>query len=191
MVDLKEEYEKEFDLKKDFDFSNHTHKKNLRLGKTEIMVAKLKAIGESDREIAEKVGKSHGRVYQIRQRDDIKAMIEEEQTRLASLVPRAVDNFKSYIDNATLSDDKTDKEMGFRATQKLLESTGILNNQPSHLVQILYNDNKTIISPVIEALMGNFMEKFKSLDSSIESNVGSEDRISTTDNEEVMDVEYE
>jgi hypothetical protein len=166
---LKKQYDKDY-------FEHHSNKKGLRLGKTEIMVAKLKAIGQSDREIAETVGKSQGRVYQIRQREDIKLLIEEEQTRLASLVPKAVDNFKSYIENAVTSKDKTDKEIGFRATQKLLESTGILNNQPSHLVQILYNDNKTIISPIIEKLMGNFMDKFNIED--------------PTDKEQAIDAEY-
>jgi hypothetical protein len=132
-----------------------------RLGKMEMTVAKLRAKGDTLKEIGKQVKKSTVRVQQLCARDDIKALIEEEQARLATLVPTAVRNFEHYIESAIDAKDKTDKEISFRATQKLLESTGILNNQPSHLVQILYNDNKTIISPIIEKLLCGFMDKFK------------------------------
>lgn len=148
-------------LKDKYDFNRHSRKHYKRLGDMERKVAKLRAKGDTLAEIGQQVGRSRMRVQQICARDDIKALIEQEQARLATLVPAAVRNFQHYIENAIDAEDKTDKEISFRATQKLLESTGILNNQPSHLVQILYNDNKTIVSPVIQHLLDKFMDGFK------------------------------
>jgi hypothetical protein len=140
-------------------------KKRLGKKRRDTTIGKLKAKGQSLVSIGRVVGLSTNRVATICQRDDVKSIIEAEQTRLASFVPQAVKNMEHWIQNATNEkNDNADKRIGYEATKELLQSTGILNNQPSHLVQILYNDNKTIINPVIKGLLDGFLEKMKNVE---------------------------
>lgn len=127
-------------------------------------IGKMRATGMSCEEIGKEVGLTKVRIQDICRQDDVKTIIEREQARLASFVPQAVKNMEHWITKATETTSNVDKRIGFEATKELLQSTGILNNQPSHLVQILYNDHKTIINPLIQGLLDNFVEKLKSAD---------------------------
>lgn len=134
-----------------------------RVGKVrrDVVIGKLRAKGLGYEKIGRAVGlKSITRVKTICQRDDVKSIIESEQARLASFVPAAVKNMEHWIQNATNKDnDSVDKRIGYDATKELLQSTGILNNTPSHGIQVIYNDNKTIINPIIKGLLDSFVEK--------------------------------
>lgn len=132
-----------------------------KIGKTrrDIAIAKLKAKGHGYGVIAKQVGLTKSRVQNICHRDDVKAVIEAEQARLATFVPQAVKNMEHWIEKATKTHDPVDKKIGYDATKELLQSTGILQDRPSHLVQVLYQENTTVISPIIKGLLEGFMEK--------------------------------
>lgn len=119
-------------------------------------IAKLLAKGKTYREVGQEVGLGKSTIAVISKRDDVKAQIEQEQKRLVSLVPTAVNNYKRWIEQGQVTNDKDTRDIAFKASTKVLESTGILNGTPSTLVNILYNDNKTIISPVIMDLLKDF-----------------------------------
>jgi hypothetical protein len=68
------------------------------------------------------------------------------------------------------TNNKDEREVAYKASTKVLESTGILNGAPSTLVQILYNDNKTIISPVIMGLLKDFTSKIAEIPEIPETN---------------------
>ena len=125
----------------------------------DVEIGKMRAAGMPYQAIGDAVGLGKSRVAVICERDDVKAIIENEQKRLVSLVPSAVDNYKTWIMRGSTTNNKDEREVAYKASTKVLESTGILNGAPSTLVQILYNDNKTIISPVIMGLLKDFTSK--------------------------------
>ena len=125
----------------------------------DVEIGKMRAAGATYEKIGQDVGLGKSRVAVICERDDVKAIIEGEQKRLVSLVPTAVDNYRAWINKGSITTNKDEREVAFKASTKVLESTGILNGAPSTLVQILYNDNKTIISPVIKTLLDEFVGK--------------------------------
>lgn len=133
----------------------------------DVEIGVLKASGMSFKHIGEKVGISKSRAEAICKRDDVKSIIETEQKRLVSLVPTAIDNYKAWISKGAITNNKDEREVAFKASTKVLESTGILNGAPSTLVNILYNDNKTIISPVIMTLLKEFTDKMAAFDEEV------------------------
>ena len=60
-------------------------------------VVKRLAVGERPKSIAKDVGLSHSQVYRYSRREDIKALIEQEQRSLVEVVPDAVENVKSLV----------------------------------------------------------------------------------------------
>lgn len=127
-------------------------------------IAKLAATGLSLSKIAEETKKNNNpikksRVYTILQKPDIKALMEKEQQRLAGLIPKAVKNYETWVNNAHLYSDRADKDIAFKATTKVLESHGLVSGAPSNSVQIMINSGNTIISPVIQELLNGFMGK--------------------------------
>ena len=130
----------------------------------DMKIAQMRAKGVSYQKIGDEVGLQKSRVAVICGREDVKEIIESEQRRLVSLVPTAVDNYKKWINAGQITNDKDMRDISFKATTKVLESTGILNGTPSTLVNILYNDNKVIISPVIMGLLKEFTGKMAEFD---------------------------
>ena len=133
----------------------------------DVEIAVKRASGQSLREIGEQVGLSKSRVDAICKREDVRTIIETEQKRLVQLVPTAIDNYKTWISKGSITNNKDEREVAFKASTKVLESTGILNGAPSVLIQNVYNDNKTIISPVIMTLLKEFTGKMASFDEEI------------------------
>ena len=110
----------------------------------DLEIAVKRASGQSLREIGEQVGLSKSRVDAICKREDVRTIIETEQKRLVQLVPTAIDNYKTWISKGSITNNKDEREVAFKASTKALESTGILNGAPSVLIQNVYNDNKTL-----------------------------------------------
>ena len=137
----------------------------------DIEIAKKRAAGESYRQISAEVGLAKSRVETICKRDDVKSIIEREQKRLIELAPSALDNYKHWISKGIITNNKDEREVAFKASTKVLESTGILNGTPSAIVNILYNDNKTIISPVIMGLLSEFTKKMTAFDDVVEGEI--------------------
>ena len=130
----------------------------------DVKIAKMRAAGVTYEKIGKEVGVGTSRVAVICGREDVKGIIESEQKRLVSLVPTAIDNYKHWIGKGQITSNKDEREVAYKASTKVLESTGILNGAPSTLINVLYNDNKTIISPVIMTLLKEFTGKMSSFD---------------------------
>jgi hypothetical protein len=115
----------------------------------DINIAKLRAAGVTQAKIAEHTGLSLPGVRYVLAKEQVQAMIEQEQSRLAALMPSAMDNYE-----------KTDKEIAYRATTKVLESHGLLPGNQSVVIQ-QFNTKNTIISPVLERVLEEYGKKLR------------------------------
>ena len=138
-----------------------------KLSPRDTKIAKLRAQNVSCEKIGKQVGLGRSRVAVICEREDVKTVIEQEQKRLVSLVPSAIDNYKHWIGQGKITNDKDMRDIAFKASTKVLEGTGLLSNAPSVMIQNVYNDNKTIISPVIMKLLQDHQAKLTSIDDDI------------------------
>ena len=144
--------------------------------KRDYEIAKLRAHGFSLREISNELKKKgeticKSTISNICEKEDVKALIENEQRKLVELVPTAVKNYRKWIDAGQITNSKEEREISYKATTKVLESTGILNGAPSTLVNILYQENQTIISPIIKNLLSEFTNKLNNFDDVIDVEV--------------------
>ncbi len=139
------------------------------LKERDMAIAMMKARGMSYREIGGEVSLGKSRVAAICKRDDVRTVIEQEQKRLVSLVPSAVDNYKSWIGQGSITRDKDLRDISFKASTKVLESAGLLAGNASIMIQNVYNDNKQIISPVIMQLLGEFSKKLSDFDDVVDA----------------------
>ena len=108
------------------------------------LVAKMRAAGATQKSIAEQTGLSIPGVRYVLAKEQVQAMIEQEQSRLAALMPNAMNNYETWVKKATSYHDKTDKEIAFRATTKVLESVGILPGAQSVVITNIVNKNTII-----------------------------------------------
>lgn len=138
-------------------------KKNDNLVVRDQAVAKMRAAGATQKDIAEKTGLSIPGVKYVLAKEQVQAMIEQEQSRLAALMPNAMDNYETWVKKATSYHDKTDKEIAFRATTKVLESVGILPGAQSVVITNIVNKN-TIISPMMEKVLEEFGNRLREVD---------------------------
>jgi predicted transcriptional regulator len=106
---------------------------------------------------------------------EVKEIIAREKARLMEMVPSAVTNYDHWIRNAKMFSDKTDKEIAFRATTKILESHGLVSGNVSEQVKITINQNDIQLSPVISNILNSFMKQFSE----------------AKPNERVIDVEFQ
>lgn len=127
------------------------------------LVAKMRAAGATQKSIAEQTGLSIPGVRYVLAKEQVQAMIEEEQSHLAALMPTAMDNYEKWITKAHNYHDKTDKEIAFRATTKVLESVGLVSGAPSVIIQNITNKN-TIISPTMERVLAEYGNKLRKVD---------------------------
>ena len=137
---------------------------NLNISERDMTIAMLRAKDVSMRKIGAEVGIGKSRVAAICKRDDVRSVIETEQRRLVSLVPSAVDNYKAWISKGSITNDKDMRDIAFKASTKVLESTGLLTGNASIQIQNVYNNNNTVISPVIMNLLGEFSKSLNSFD---------------------------
>lgn len=119
-------------------------------------VAKRLAVGESRSSIARDYKMCHTTVSRFSRREDVQNLIEEETLSLLEVLPNAVENVKSLVrDMKNLpKKDHKGRELSFKASQKVLESAGIMNTPtPSQTVVNIVKKEESLISPVIEELM--------------------------------------
>jgi hypothetical protein len=125
-------------------------------------IAKMKAVGLSKRKISEELKRtgenlSVGGVAKVLAKTEVKAIIESEKGRLASQIPQCVTNYEHWIKNARVFHDKTDKDIAFRATTKVLESHGMISGATADQVKISITQNDVFLSPVVEKILEGFM----------------------------------
>lgn len=118
-------------------------------------VAKRLATGESKSSIARDYDLNHSSVSRFANRSDIQELIKLETMNLLDAVPDAVANIKNLVRDmkTTPRDDHKSRELSYKASQKVLESAGILNTPTgSQTVVNIINKQENIIPPIIEEL---------------------------------------
>jgi lambda repressor-like predicted transcriptional regulator len=128
-------------------------------------IAKMHVRGMSQRKISRELEKegvslTQRGVGKILSRESVQEIIKAERHKLAEMVPEAVNNYNHWVRNARMFHDKTDKEIAFRATTKVLESHGLVSGAQSEQVKIVINQGDIVLSPVIEKVLGSFMQRF-------------------------------
>jgi hypothetical protein len=122
----------------------------------EAEVARMKASGASVPVIAETLQCSPATVYNVLSKQEVKELVERETSRLVELVPSAMENLKSLVQGMNRARTPEERKLGWEATRKVLESTGLLaSGAPSVRVQQLTinQQNIQLVSPVVlEAL---------------------------------------
>lgn len=118
------------------------------------------AMGHPKAAIAREVGMNPATVYRFAK--DQQLLIQQEMGRILDILPTATSTYKDLVEDYNNKDtriemSKTDKNHGFTATTKILESTGLLGHaQPSVMIQqniMNINENKrvpSVISKLIE-----------------------------------------
>jgi hypothetical protein len=112
------------------------------------------ATGEAQAEIARDVGLHRSGLCRFAKREDVKALIEHEQMRLAEVIPDAVDNVKALIrEMPNISPNETKRrELSYKASTDVLKAAGILP-VPVQSQTLIWNSKTTIVSPLIQKLL--------------------------------------
>jgi predicted XRE-type DNA-binding protein len=141
------------------------NKKMLESEAVKEQIAKALAGGQSQAIIAQAVGVSQPTISRLANKGDVRAMIERQSLSLLEGVPQAVENLKAQINEMPNipPEQVKRKELGLKASIKLLESAGLLNTpSPSPTFVNIINARTTIISPVVERLL-ELMQKSSDL----------------------------
>jgi len=136
--------------------------KTSKLNSPVIKVRAVRALaaGETQEVVAQAVGVDQSAISRWTKRDDIRQALEEEGMRLASSIPAAVENYKGLIGNFDKLTGE-DKKLGFRATTRLLEATGILNNpQPGSIFVSFKQNNNYFGSEAAKGILERLSDSF-------------------------------
>jgi predicted transcriptional regulator len=115
-------------------------------------IAKALAGKVSQQTIADQLGVSQSTVSRLANKEDVKAMIEQETIRLLGSVPQAIDNIAGLVSEMPHMTNVKEKELAFKATRKVLEAAGVLNSpSPSLGVVNVFQQNSVVLSPIVEA----------------------------------------
>lgn len=141
------------------------HNKDIRRKKKfdrDVMIAKRAVDGATNAQISREFDISSGRVSQILNREDIKDIVDRAHARLVShTLPTAVENIHHAVLQYQTTKDKTEKDHGFRASEKVLESAGLLAGNSTSIVHQTYIETQTnVMSPVIEKLLQKHFQGF-------------------------------
>jgi len=111
-------------------------------------VVKRLAVGEKPKSIAEDVGLHHSQVYRFASREDIKALIEQEQMKRLEGMPDAVENMMSLVEGMEKAKDKDERRLCYEAIREVLKVAGILvTPTQSAFVQQGYKQQKNLVLP--------------------------------------------
>lgn len=137
---------------------------------TEKIVQHL-AAGQSQDSIAEQLGVNQSSISRFVSREEIKTLIEQEQRRLLDVVPDAVDNVKTLVKEMKdiSPDDIKRRELSYKASRDVLKSVGLMPTPVQSQVFVnLYQDNQTIISPLVMEILNRITETTSISDIDIE-----------------------
>lgn len=119
-------------------------------------IAKRLAAGESQGSIAKDMGMCHTTISRFSRKEDVQKLIEEETRNLLEVVPDAVENMKTLVREMKRIPKKDHKrrELSYKASQKVLESAGIMNSPtPSQTLVNIVNKPANLIPPIIEEML--------------------------------------
>ncbi len=116
------------------------------------------AIGETQTDIAKRVGVDRSNISRFASKGEARARIEEEKLKLAEATPDAVQNVKDLVTEMPTipKDDIKSRELSYKASKDVLKATNIFPS-PQFAYNI-YNDNRiqtqNNISPSIIRFIG-------------------------------------
>ena len=114
------------------------------------------ASGESQHSIAREMGLCHTTISRFSRKEDVQRLIEEETRNLLDVVPDAVANMKTLVQEMKRipKSDHKRRELSYKASQKVLETAGIMNTpNASQTVVSIVNRQENLIPPIILELM--------------------------------------
>ena len=120
-----------------------------------LQIAEDRANGATLKEIASQNGFHESSASRKLSKPEVKAYLEELQARLVSkTLSKAVDNIHEVVEGYKTAPDESKRcEHGFKASLRLMESTGLLtSNQQSIYIQQIYNDNRTEMPDIVKEL---------------------------------------
>ncbi len=90
-------------------------------------IVKGVASGSNQTDLSRQLGFDQSTISKFANREDIKALIEEEQAKLLEVVPDAVENVKSLVREMKNIPEKDIKrlELAYKATKDVLKSVGL------------------------------------------------------------------
>ena len=125
-------------------------------------IVKQLAVGESQNSLAREMSLDQSQISRFANREDINALIEQEQVRLTECVPDAVENVKSLVTGMKdiPKKDTKERELAYKATKDVLKSVGIFPSPIQSQTFInLTQQNTQILSPnVMKVLMQSVAE---------------------------------
>ncbi len=121
-------------------------------------VVKKLAVGETQTSIAEQVGVDQSTISKFASKDEARALIEEEQLKLAEVTPDAVQNVKDLVEEMKdiPKDNIKSRELSYKASKDVLKATNIFPSP--QFAHNIYNDNRiqtqNNISPIVIRFIG-------------------------------------
>ncbi len=108
------------------------------------------AVGKSQTSIAEQIGVNQATISRFAKEDKNIQLIEEQREKLVKVLPDAVENVKTLVEEMqTLPmDDTKNRELSYKASKDVLKATNIFPSP--QFAHNIYNDNSqqtAIISP--------------------------------------------
>jgi transcriptional regulator with XRE-family HTH domain len=118
-------------------------------------VARAIAGGHSQQEIAKSLGVNQSTISRIVNKDDVKALIENETLKLLEAVPQAVENIKDLVKEMPEIPKKEIKrrELAYKASAEVLKTAGMLPTpiQSQTLINIIRTGD-IFTGPLLEKL---------------------------------------
>jgi len=116
-------------------------------------IIKRLANGETQTAVAHSLGVSQAAISKFASNPEVRELIRAEALKLIGNLPVATDNIRHLIENMQGSNDPKMKELGYKASLKVLETAGIIPGQSSSYVFNTFIDNRQELSPVVLELL--------------------------------------
>lgn len=121
-------------------------------------VIKRLANGETQTAVAHSLGVSQAAISKFASNPEVRELIRAEALKLVGNLPTATDNIRHLIENMQGSNDPKMKELGYKASLKVLETAGIIPGQSSSYVFNTFIDNRQELSPIVRELLARHMQ---------------------------------
>ncbi len=121
------------------------------------------AVGKSQTSIAEQIGVNQATISRFAKEDKNIQLIEEQREKLVKVLPDAVENVKTLVEEMqTLPmDDTKNRELSYKASKDVLKATNIFPSP--QFAHNIYNDNRTQNTVISEKVLDLFAPHAKSL----------------------------
>jgi predicted XRE-type DNA-binding protein len=132
------------------------------LSARDVLITGQLAQGIPQREIAKEFGVSQQYVSVVNNKDEARDIINSAHQRLVTkTLSKAVDNLDYAVQSYRKTKSKQLKDHGYKASEKVLESMGLLTSHAQSIVHQTYIQQQTnVINPIINELINKHFEGF-------------------------------